>query len=80
MFCGIAYALLDILYGLSSIINYPKGLDAIHGHFLRISGCLYFKSQRGLLIVSVKVQLVRKGLEMHVTVAVVSEAASFRYQ
>jgi hypothetical protein len=32
VFCGIAYALLDILYGLSSIINYPKGLDAIHGH------------------------------------------------
>jgi hypothetical protein len=42
---------------------------------------VYISSHKQVfLIVSVKVQLVRKGLGMHVTVAVVSEAASFSYQ
>ncbi len=43
---------------------------------------VYISSHKQVfLIVSVEVQLAaRKGLGMHVTVAVVSEAASFRYQ
>ncbi len=48
--------------------------------FLGFLGVYISSHKEVFLIVSGKVRLVKKGLGMHVTVAVVSEAASFRYQ